>query len=98
MSLRSCLQVGKKQQMWHTKLQIAIIEKNAQEIDLLVSTMPTFERQEEMESAALLIKESLKVMQELKNEVGDTLQKLRQHKDFLASAQKQTPNTLDITS
>lgn len=98
MYLKSCLQAGEKQQMWHTKLQIAIIEKNAQEIDLLVSTMPTFETQKEMESAASLIKESLKVIQELKNETGGTLQKLRQHKDFLASTQKQTPNTLDITS
>ncbi|HIP55193.1 MAG TPA: hypothetical protein EYH11_06945 [Sulfurimonas autotrophica] len=84
--------------MWHTKLQIAIIEKNAEAIDSLISMMPTFATQEEVESAASLIKESLKVMQELKSEVGETLQKLRQHKDFLASTQRQTPNTLDITS
>ncbi|WP_297443264.1 hypothetical protein [Sulfurimonas sp.] len=84
--------------MWHTKLQIAIIEKNVQEIDMLVSQMPTFETQEQMESAASLIKEALKVLQQMKNETGETLQKLRQHKDFLASTQNQAPNTLDIIS
>ncbi len=98
MSLKVCLQAGEKQQMWHTKLQIAIIEKNVQEIDMLVSQMPTFETQEQMESAASLIKEALKVLQQMKNETGETLQKLRQHKDFLASTQNQAPNTLDIIS
>jgi len=85
--------------MWHTKLQIAIIEKNVQGIELLVSKMPVFETREQMDSAASLIKEALKVVQGLKKETGETLQKLRQHKDFLASTTNQSPkNKLDISS
>ena len=84
--------------MWHTELQIAIIEKDAEAIDSLISAMPTFKTQEEMESAASLIKEALKVVQTLKDETEKTLQKLRQHRDFLNSTQSQTHNRIDITS
>ncbi|UCN00496.1 hypothetical protein LCX93_00845 [Sulfurimonas sp. SWIR-19] len=84
--------------MWHTKLQIAIIEKNAQRIDLLVSQMPKFETVEEMQVAAALIKEALKLLQQLKDETGETLKKLRQHQDFLGATAPMTNNKFDITS
>ncbi|MEN4045793.1 MULTISPECIES: hypothetical protein [Sulfurimonas] len=84
--------------MWHTKLQIAIIEKNAQRIDILVSQMPKFETIEQMKSAALLIKEALKVVRQLKSETGETLKKLRQHQDFLGATAPMTNNKFDITS
>ncbi|QOP42609.1 hypothetical protein FJR45_01005 [Sulfurimonas sediminis] len=84
--------------MWHTKLQIAIIEKNAEEIDKLVSQMPKFETIEQMKSAASLIKEALKIVKQLKSETGKTLKKLRQHQEFLGTTSLMTHNKFDIIS
>ena len=98
MFLKVYLKHGERQQMWHTKLQIAIIEKNPELIDMLVSEMPDFETREEMESAAALIHEALKLLQQLKNETGETLQKLRKHKDFLNADSSSTLQKIDITS
>ncbi|WP_457746342.1 hypothetical protein [Sulfurimonas sp.] len=84
--------------MWLTKLQIAIVEKNTELIDILVSQMPKFETKEEMESAAVLIKEALKLLHKLKDETGDSLKKLKKHKDFLNSTRVNKTAKFDVIS
>ena len=84
--------------MWLTKLQIAIIEKNPEAIDKLITQMPDFQEVEEMKAAASLIKEALKVVHQLKDETGETLLKLKQHRAFLNSATADKTAKPDITS
>ena len=84
--------------MWRTKLQIAIIEKNPQEISRLVSEMPEFESVDEMKAASALIKEALKLLHKLKDETGEALVKLKKHKDFLAATETKKVQRFDITS
>jgi len=83
--------------MWIEKLQIAIIEKDTDGIDELVSNMPDFTTLDEVKSASSLIKEALKLLKELKKDTGDTLAKLKKHKDFLYVTQHQT-NKFDVVS
>jgi Arc/MetJ-type ribon-helix-helix transcriptional regulator len=83
--------------MWIEKLQIAIIEKDTDGIDELVSNMPDFTTLDEVKSASSLIKEALKLLKELKKDTGDTLAKLKKHKDFLYVTQQQT-NKFDVVS
>jgi Arc/MetJ-type ribon-helix-helix transcriptional regulator len=83
--------------MWIEKLQIAIIEKDTDGIDELVSNMPDFTTLDEVKSASSLIKEALKLLKELKKDTGDTLAKLKKHKVFLYVTQQQT-NKFDVVS
>ncbi len=89
---------GKRVQMWLKKLQIAIIEKNPERISALIADMPKFKSVSEMQSASSLIKEALKLICQLKDETGETLEKLKKHKDFLNSATANKTAKFDITS
>jgi len=84
--------------MWHTKLQIAIIEKNTEVIAQLVNEMPEFRDLEEMKRAAVLIKEALRLLHNLRDETAATMQQLKKHKDFLNSTQIDASAKFDITS
>jgi len=84
--------------MWLSRLQIAIVEKKPERIDELVADIPAFEDVNEMQSAASLIQEALRLLHELKDETGETLIKLQKHKDFLESTTNVSNSKLDITS
>ena len=98
MSLKDFWKRGERLRMWLTELQIAIIEKNPQRIDALIGNMPKFESLEDMQSASSLIKEALNLMHHLKDETGQTLEKIQKHKDFLNSATADKTAKFDITS
>jgi len=84
--------------MWHTKLQIAIIEKDTKAISKLISQMPDFSDIDEMKRASVLIKESLNLLHTLKDETAVAMQQLKKHRDFLNSTHSDQIAKFDITS
>nr|WP_321266949.1 hypothetical protein [uncultured Sulfurimonas sp.] len=82
--------------MWIKKLQIAIIEKNADAIDELMKITPKFQSQQEIESAMYLIREAAELIYTLKDETALSMERLKKHIDFLKSTQTSTKNRLDI--
>ncbi len=98
MFLKVFLKLGEKLQMWVNKLQIAIIEKNTDNIDNLLDNMPKFRTKEEMISAQYLLREALELLYTLKDETALTMKQLKKSIDFLKSTEYHTSNRLDIRS
>ena len=86
--------------MWLTKLQIAIIEKDIDSIDKLVSDMPHFKNVTDMKSASSLIREALKLLSSMKDDTQQILTSLKKHKDFLdvSYIDEMKTQRLDVTS
>lgn len=82
--------------MWIKKLQIAIIEKDADAINTLIETMPKFENIKDIESAMYLLREANEIIHTLKNETALTMKQLKKNIDFLESTQPQIKNLLDL--
>lgn len=79
------LRAGEKQLMWFKKLQIAIIEKNTDNIDTLVQNIPEYNDAKDIESAMHLLKEAARLMYTLKDETSESLGKIKKTRDFLNS-------------
>ncbi len=84
--------------MWLTKLQIAIIEENIENLDKLLDEMPLFDSRKDMESASYLLREAATLLHRLKNETALIMNQLKKNMDFLRSTEIRTPNKLDIKS
>lgn len=82
--------------MWLTNFKIAIVEKDSPKIKKLLSTMPQFEKRDEVEQAMYLLKEASKLMHKLKDETSITMKKMQKHRDFLNSTQAPQINKFDI--
>ena len=79
--------------MWLNELKIAIVEKNPQEIDRLVESMPMFDDIEDMKNAAYLLKEANLLMMTLKDETATSLRKIKKTRDFIDSTHaKESPS------
>jgi len=85
--------------MWLNKLKIAIVEKDTQNIDKLIDTMPEFSNKDDAQSALYLIKEAAKLMYGLRDETAIKMKKLKKHIEFLDSTNAPIDNSrLDIKS
>ena len=84
--------------MWIKKLQIAIIEKNPDEIGALMNETLEFKDKKDIETAMYLLKEANELMHTLKDETAFTLRQLKKNINFLKSTQTQTHNRLDVRS
>ncbi len=82
--------------MWIKKLQIAIIEKDADVIDILINTTPEFENLKDIETAMYLLREAMELVYTLKHETALTMRQLKKNIDFLESTQTQAKNRLDL--
>ncbi|EQB39177.1 hypothetical protein M947_08460 [Sulfurimonas hongkongensis] len=82
--------------MWINKLQIAIIEKDADSIDALVQEAPKFENTKEIERAMYLLREAMELIYTLKDETALTMKQLKKNIRFIESTQSQTQNRLDV--
>jgi len=82
--------------MWINKLQIAIIERDAEAIDALMQETPQLENQKEIESAMYLLREAMELIYTLKDETSLTMKQLKKNIDFLKSTQTQAHNRLDV--
>jgi len=84
--------------MWLKELQIAIIEKDTQKIDELVSVPLKFDRVEDANSAMYLLAEASKLLHELKDETKQTMTQLKKNIDFLNSTKERSLGNFDICS
>ncbi|MCK9492386.1 MAG: hypothetical protein M0Q24_09855 [Sulfurimonas sp.] len=82
--------------MWIKKLQIAIIEKDAEAIDELMQETPEFENQKDIESGIYLLREAMELLYTLKDETALTMKQLKKNIDFLKSTQEKTYSRLDV--
>ena len=90
--------LGEKPLMWLKELEIAIIEKNIESLDLLLQTPVEFAQVDEMKRAQYLLAEASQLLEGLKNETNIKMQLLKKNSDFLKVSQNKTPNRLDIRS
>ena len=84
--------------MWIRKLQIAIIEKNADAIDELMKVDPELKDKRDIETAMYLLREAAELIYTLKDETALSMKRLKKHIDFLKSTEPQNTNKLDIRS
>ena len=84
--------------MWTRKFQIAIIEKNTDELENLLSSMPEFDSVQEMESVMYLLREAAELVYTLKDETALAMSQIKKSINFLKSTQAPRTNKLDIKS
>lgn len=84
--------------MWLKELQIAIIEKDTQKIDELVSVPLKFDRVEDANSAIYLLAEASKLLHELKDETKQTMIQIKKNIDFLNATKERSLGNFDICS
>ena len=84
--------------MWTRKFQIAIIEKNTDELENLLSSMPEFDSVQEMESVMYLLREAAELVYTLKDETALAMSQIKKNINFLKSTQAPRTNKLDIKS
>ena len=75
--------------MWLNNLKIAIIEKNTDNIDKLLTTTPEFTNTKEIETVMYLLKEASALIYALKDETADTMLKIKKNLNYIKSTQSQ---------
>ncbi|NOQ30733.1 MAG: hypothetical protein GQ570_06390 [Helicobacteraceae bacterium] len=81
--------------MWLNEFKVALLEKDADKLELLLNTMPTFDTLKEMEEALFLSNEALTLVNKLKTATSASIVQIRKSIDFIKSTQ-QVKNSLDI--
>ncbi len=84
--------------MWLKELQIAIIEKNTENLDKLLDANPKLETTKDIKKAMYLLKEAAKLLYTLKGDTAKTIKQLRKNIHFLDSTQAPSNISLDIKS
>lgn len=84
--------------MWLTKLKIAIVEKNVENISKLMEEIPQLEDLKKMEEAVYLIREAAELVYTLQDETSASMKQIRKNIDFLKSTQIKNASKLDIKS
>jgi len=87
--------------MWATKLKLAIIEKNTEDLDELLSSIPLFDAKEdakEIEEAMFLLREALILVHTLQDDTAASMRLIKQNIDFLKANQENATSSLNITS
>ena len=68
---------------WPNNLKIAVIENDIVTIGKLIQNVPAFEDIDEAREALALIQESMKLVDEEKTKMIETMKKMKQTKAFL---------------
>lgn len=82
--------------MWLNDFKIAIVQKDTDRINTLLSEMPQFTDLKEMETAAYLLKEANDLLHTLQNDTKHSMQQLKKNIDFLKSTHSDDTPTLNI--
>lgn len=82
--------------MWLTKLKIALVLEEIDQISSLLEEMPQFDTLEQMEEAVYLLLQSKNLLEQQKSETAQALQQLKNTLDFLKSTQVEPPSTLNL--
>ena len=98
MFLKAFYRHGEKLQMWLTKLKIAIVEKNTDELSRLMENIPELEGIDKLTEAVYLLREATELVYTLQNESAASMNQIKKNLDFLKSTAEVTLSKLDITS
>lgn len=82
--------------MWLTRLQIAIIEKNTEELEKLLDETPEFKNMAEVESAMYLLGEAKVLLESLKDETLLAMKQLKKNINYLKSTNFNNTTQLDV--
>jgi len=89
---------GENQRMWLNKLKVAIVQKDMQLLESLLSDIPELDDMVEIENAIYLLKKATVLVESLKDEAAVSMQQLKKNIDFLNSTRAGSKNILDISS
>ena len=81
---------------WIKQLKIAIAEKDMDKFDRLVDNVPKFTNNEDIIQSLFLLRDATKLVSDLKDETGLSMQKMKKHIDFLKSTEISVSKKLDI--
>ena len=98
MFLKGFWKLGEKQHMWSTKLKIALVQKNVDQIEQLVDKIPKFDSVKETKEAMFLLREAMELLFILKDEAGESMRQIKKNMDFLNLTEPQKVIKLDIKS
>lgn len=84
--------------MWLSKLKIAIVEKNTDNLGELMEDIPKLQSKQEIQEAIYLLREASQLMHTLKDETAYSMSQLQKNLKFLRSTEALEPNSLDIKS
>ncbi|MFT5660493.1 MAG: ABC-type uncharacterized transport system substrate-binding protein [Sulfurimonas sp.] len=98
MFLESLMRHGKKQQMWLNKFKIAIIQKDADSLNILLDKVPSFKNKEDIEQAMYLMKEGLEVLYILQDETVSSMRKIKKNINFLGTSLVDSSSSFSIKS
>ena len=79
-----------QQLQWINNLKIAIIEKDENKIEEIISTLPTFDSTQQMNEAAYMMKEAHDLLIKQKDILASKLLKIKKQKEYLNSAISKT--------
>ena len=82
---------------WLDALKVAIVSKNARQINELMETMPQFDSLKEMEEAYFLLQQASALLHQLKDETLHQMNQIKKNIDFLESTARAEKNSLDIS-
>jgi len=82
--------------IWIKQLKIAIAEKDMDKFDRLVDNVPKFTNNEDIIQSLFLLRDATKLVSDLKDETGLSMQKMKKHIDFLKSTEISVSKKLDI--
>jgi len=98
MFLKGFQKLGEKQHMWITKLKIALVQKNIDQIKGLVNEVPKFDDVKDVKEAMYLLKEATELLFTLQGETESSMKQIKKNLDFLKSTAPQQTTKLDIKS
>jgi phage-related minor tail protein len=84
--------------MWLKELEIALVEQDVASLERLLQADLSTLQKEELQNAAYLLLEAKKLLEQLKEQTAQTMQKLKKNSDFLKVSQIKNSHRLDIRS
>ncbi|WP_415249782.1 hypothetical protein [Sulfurimonas sp.] len=84
--------------MWLNKFKIAIIQKDADSLNILLDKVPSFKNKEDIEQAMYLMKEGLEVLYILQDETVSSMRKIKKNINFLGTSLVDSSSSFSIKS
>ncbi len=84
--------------MWLSKLKVALIEKNTDSLGKLLDDIPQLSDAKEAQEAIYLLKEASELLHILKDETVSSMKRIQKNLAFLRSTEIPSSKLLDIKS
>jgi tetrahydromethanopterin S-methyltransferase subunit B len=82
---------------WLKEFKAAVITKNTSKISELIDAMPQFEKVEQMQEVAYLIKEAYTLLETLKDQTRVQMNQIKKNIDFIEATAKEKKNSFDVS-